>query len=204
LYHGSSSEVRKPVFGFGNPGNDYGLGFYTTQDYAIAGEWAVKSPEDTDGRDGFINEYRFDLNELTMLDLTQQDIDKWIAVLMVHRIGRYSAGQKRVLDDFVERHYTGDESRYDVVKGWRANDSYFRFALDYALRLISREELKQAVVLGNLGEQIVLMSRRAFDKIEFIGSHSALASEYYLSALNRDANARKAYEDIISGRRTKQ
>jgi hypothetical protein len=201
LYHGSANEVRKPIFGFGNRGNDYGLGFYTTQDYAIAGEWAVRSPEDVDGRDGFINEYRFDLNNLTMLDLTQQDIDKWIAILMVHRTGRYSAAQKRVLDEFVEHRYMGDESHYDVVKGWRANDSYFRFALDYALRLISQDELKQAVALGNLGEQIVLMSHKAFDNIEFIGSHSALAGEYYLSALKRDANARKAYEDIISGRK---
>jgi hypothetical protein len=200
LYHGSAKELREPLFGLGNPGNDYGSGFYTSQDFAIAGEWAVRSPLEAEGHDGFINEYAFNPKGLTMLDLTQQDIDKWIAILMTHRTGRYSAAQKRIIGEFTARHYAADETRFDVVKGWRANDSYFRFALDYALRFISRDELKQAVALGNLGEQIVLMSRSAFGNISFVKSRPALAKDYYLPALKRDEEARRAYEDIISGR----
>ena len=31
LYHGSPIRVKRPLFGVGNPYNDYGLGFYCTR-----------------------------------------------------------------------------------------------------------------------------------------------------------------------------
>lgn len=40
LYHGSEKIVETPQFGAGNPRNDYGLGFYCTQNLELAKEWA--------------------------------------------------------------------------------------------------------------------------------------------------------------------
>lgn len=36
LYHGSAVVVRKPVFGFGKPYNDYGQGFYCSESLDLA------------------------------------------------------------------------------------------------------------------------------------------------------------------------
>ena len=39
LYHGSSDIIEKPVYGYGKPYNDYGLGFYCTDSLEMAKEW---------------------------------------------------------------------------------------------------------------------------------------------------------------------
>ena len=36
IYHGSAKIIEKPVFGMGNPNNDYGLGFYCTESEELA------------------------------------------------------------------------------------------------------------------------------------------------------------------------
>ena len=52
LYHGSSKVIETPVYGEGNPQNDYGLGFYCTENLELAKEWAC--PRENDG---FANQY---------------------------------------------------------------------------------------------------------------------------------------------------
>ena len=47
--------------------------------------------------------------------------------------------------------------------------------------------------LGTLGEQIVLLSKRAFEQIEFNGYEVADHREYYSKRAERDRNARTAY-----------
>lgn len=39
LYHGSRDISKKPVYGYGKKYNDYGLGFYCTEDINMAKEW---------------------------------------------------------------------------------------------------------------------------------------------------------------------
>lgn len=41
LYHGSDKIVNSPRYGVGKADNDYGSGFYTTEDINSAKEWAV-------------------------------------------------------------------------------------------------------------------------------------------------------------------
>ena len=59
LYHGSEFAVERPRFGLGKRTNDYGQGFYCTQDQSLAGEWSV-----TPLHDGFTNAYELDLSGL--------------------------------------------------------------------------------------------------------------------------------------------
>ena len=49
---------------------------------------------------------------------------------------------------------------YDVIIGYRADDSYFSFAKDFINNTISVEQLAEAMRLGELGIQIVLKSER--------------------------------------------
>ena len=48
IYHGSVQIIEKPQYGAGRKDNDYGLGFYCTEDIELAKEWAA-----SDERGGF-------------------------------------------------------------------------------------------------------------------------------------------------------
>lgn len=39
IYHGSKDKIEKPLYGKGKLHNDYGQGFYCTQDIEMAKEW---------------------------------------------------------------------------------------------------------------------------------------------------------------------
>lgn len=41
IYHGSDHIIEKPKFGYGKSYNDYGIGFYCTQNPNMAKEWGV-------------------------------------------------------------------------------------------------------------------------------------------------------------------
>ena len=64
LYHGSTKVIEQPILGLGNPKNDYGLGFYCTENLELAKEWAS-----TERSDGFANSYEIDLDGLNILHL---------------------------------------------------------------------------------------------------------------------------------------
>ena len=82
---------------------------------------------------------------------------------------------------------------YDLIIGYRADDSYFSFAQDFLSGAISYQQLRKAMYLGELGEQIVLVSRRSFSAIRYIGSEKAFRSEWLVKKTERDRQARAAY-----------
>ena len=82
VYHGSPKMIEKPVFGMGNPNNDYGLGFYCTESIELAKEWACSAE-----MDGYANQYSLNLTDLSVLSLTGGDyhILNWLFVLLENR-----------------------------------------------------------------------------------------------------------------------
>ena len=48
--------------------------------------------------------------------------------------------------------------------------------------------------LGSLGEQIVLISQKAFENIKFMGYENADSAIYYERKIDRDAKARADYK----------
>ena len=52
IYHGSKDIIKHPEFGKGKSYNDYGLGFYCTENLDLALEWAVDL-----NRNGYANKY---------------------------------------------------------------------------------------------------------------------------------------------------
>ena len=50
--------------------------------------------------------------------------------------------------------YEMDLTGYDIVIGYRADDSYFSFAQDFVTGAIPLSKLQNAMCLGELGEQI--------------------------------------------------
>lgn len=82
---------------------------------------------------------------------------------------------------------------YDVIIGYRADDSYFSFASAFLNNTISLAQLEKAMFLGKLGEQVVLKSEKAFSRLCFEESVPAKRTIYYPKKAARDSEARAAF-----------
>jgi hypothetical protein len=89
-----------------------------------------------------------------------------------------------------------DYKSYDIILGYRADDSYFSFAQDFINGTISYRQLCTAMYLGNLGQQFVLKSEKAFDRINFEGYEIAVSDKWYAKKMQRDKTARREYFSI--------
>ena len=190
IYHGSQKIIEKPVFGFGKKYNDYGLGFYCTENIELSKEWACPIKND-----GYANKYSLSLDGLDVMYLTKgrYNILNWLAILLSNRKFDINATIGENARDFIISRFMPDLANVDVIIGYRADDSYFSFAEDFVNNLISLRDLNYAMQLGTLGEQVVLISEKSFEKINFLGYDVADYREYYFKRAKRDEDARKAY-----------
>jgi len=193
VYHGSTKIINPPVFGAGRTTNDYGRGFYCTESSELAKEWACNK-----GTDGFANIYQLDLSGLKVLDLNSGAycILTWLAILAKYRTYWENGNISREAKDYLKENFFISPEKYDIVRGYRANDSYFTFAKSFVSNGISLEQLKKAMYLGALGEQIVLKSEAAFSQITYTGCLAAKSAKYTKRAQERDQEARKAYRQL--------
>ena len=190
LYHGSENIIEKPVYGKGARYNDYGKGFYCTENIELAKEWACAKQ-----KNGYANIYDLDLSELNVLNLNSgsYNILNWLAILADNRTYWQNGSIAEPAKNYIKENFLPDISTYDVIIGYRADDSYFSFAQDFVSGVISLQKLAQAMRLGKLGEQIVLKSPKAFAQIQFAGYENADAEEYYIKKNEREREARRQY-----------
>lgn len=194
LLHGTDHIIEKPDINIGNEHNDYGKGFYCTKAEEMAKEWACKQ-----NTDGFVNRYELNTDALKILDLTdgQHTVLNWIAILLKYRTFKLSSEIAIDARDYIIEHYSVNISDYDVVVGYRADDSYFQYAESFVSNGLPLRSLNKALRLGKLGEQTVLVSQKAFDRIRFIDAAPVSKDEYYPKFIDRDSSARKAFKQEI-------
>jgi len=190
LYHGSEKIIESPEFRKGNLHNDFGLGFYCTENLELAKEWACSSRSG-----GVANTYSFPLSGLSVLDLTDQkySILDWLTVLVNNRVFDLTNQMAVEAKEYLTKHFLHDIDAFDAVKGYRADDSYFTFASDFLSGTISLRQLSNAMSLGSLGEQFTLKSKKAFDLLQFLGCETVDGGTYFAKRRNRDRNAREQY-----------
>lgn len=190
LYHGSENIIEKPVYGKGARYNDYGKGFYCTENIELAKEWACAKQ-----KNGYANIYDLDLSEFNVLNLNSAsyNILNWLAILADNRTYWQNGSIAEPAKNYIKENFLPEISAYDVIIGYRADDSYFSFAQDFVSGVISLQKLAQAMRLGKLGEQIVLKSPKAFAQIQFAGYENADAEEYYIKKNEREREARRQY-----------
>lgn len=194
LYHGSENIVEEPIFGKGKKNNDFGLGFYCTESEALAMEWAV-----SDLRNGYANKYYLDTEYLKVLQLNtpKYTILNWIAVLVEHRLFSLKNPVARRAKQYLIDNFAVNVNAYDIITGYRADDSYFDYAETFLNNGISVEQLAQAMRLGKLGEQIVIKSQYAFSKIRFAGAKLADKDIYAKLRKDRNKEADALYLQIL-------
>ena len=189
LYHGSPVERFVPTFGLGNDQHDYGRGFYLTEYPELAKEWAVGQRADVGG---WLHVYEADFSSLSVFDFSTVGTLAWMAELMKHRAADDSPRYRRDAGRFIAK-YGVDISGYDVVKGWRANASFFFIARLFVQNQLDVSALDEMLSLGDLGIQYFFQSSRAFAALREVEEAKEFVSpELYKDKFDRrDQEARE-------------
>ena len=190
LYHGSNNIIKQPFLGGGKIYNDYGQGFYCTDKIELAKEWAC-----TEEVSAYVNKYELDIQKLKILDLSKNEYStlNWLALLLKYRKLRITSPIMKRGMEWLIKYFSIDISVYDVIIGYRADDSYFSFARAFINNQISLKQLEYAMDLGELGIQYVLKSENAFQALKFAGYEVVDRTVYYTKRKRRDEEARRAY-----------
>lgn len=135
--------------------------------------------------------------------LDKDNILQWTSILAINRtlisddgISDLTFRGKMNLDKLVTKFGNLNLKDFDIVIGYRADDSYFSFMKAFLNGDLTLHYLKQAMELGKLGYQVAVTSKKAFNNIHYISSDyindPILTSEYR----KRDKIARNTYKDF--------
>ncbi len=195
LFHGTPDKNVVPTYGKGEDKHDYGRGFYLTESLELAKEWAVCRPNK---ENGWVHKYELEIDILKILDFQNENILSWLAELMKHRDASDSKRYRMLAGKFIAK-YGIDTSEYDVIKGWRANASYFYIAREFVRDNVDIDILEDLLSLGGLGIQYCIKSELAYSKLKeikdalYMVSYDEFNEKYNL----RDAEARRKMRDLI-------
>ena len=195
LYHGSPNQQVSPKYGLGDEKHDYGKGFYLTENLELAKEWAVCRPDE---RNGWVHKFSLDITDLKVLDFQEHNILSWLAELMKHRDAADSKRYRVLSGKFIEKYGIESES-YDVIKGWRANASYFYIAREFVRDNIDVAILEELLSLGGLGIQYCIKSERAYEKLVEIKEELTCVDfrEFNEKYNERDVSAREKMRKLV-------
>ena len=197
LFHGSDKIVQWPTKKGGRLHNDYGQGFYCTPNLELAREWAC-----TELPSAFVNHYSFEPSfELKICDLSGPDyhILNWLALLLVNRVFQVEIDAPAAIKDYIIQEFLPDVSGFDIIRGYRADDSYFQYAKFFLYGGMNTDQLSRALRLGNLGEQIFLQSDKAFEALVFLTAEDVDRSVYLPKRRAREQKAREDFLKIKEG-----
>lgn len=174
---------------------------YLLDNLDLAKEYSAANPNNTNA---YVRKYELDLSDLKVLDFTEYNVLGWLAELMKHRDADDSKRYKVLSKEFIDK-YGIDTSGYDVIKGWRANASYFYIAKEFVRDNVDFDILEELLSLGDLGMQYCLKSQKAFDNLkelekDLIAVDFNVFNEKYNK---RDINARRNMRDLINSDKNK-
>ena len=130
------------------------------------------------------------------MDFQKENVLSWLAELMKHRDAADSKRYKMLAKKFIEK-YGIDTSGYDVIKGWRANASYFYIAREFVRDNIDIEILEELLSLGGLGIQYCIKSELAYANLKEL-ENELISVEY------EEFNKRYNFRDVIARERMKE
>ena len=192
VYHGSDHIIHTPIYLGGKDDNDYGNGFYTTEYEDRAKSWAALNG---DPSHSIVNKYELDLNGLNVLDLADFGVLTWIAEVVSNR--GTSQEMTEILGKRLVEMYKVDTSLYDIIKGYRADDSYTQVIEAFLLNQINIAEVERLFYKGSLGNQIFLKSEKAFSQIKWLESSETASEEKYA---DDDLKARREVNKFMQRR----
>ena len=147
VYHGSDHIIERPKYGYGKIYNDYGVGFYCTENQNMAKEWGVSAD-----KNGYANRYEIECDGLKVLNLNMRDYTMlhWLTILLENREFDASTPLAAEAKEYLLQNFHLDYEKADIIIGYRADDSYFSFAADFINGAISYRQLSNAMRLRKL------------------------------------------------------
>ena len=130
---------------------------------------------------GWVHKYELDTSDLKILDFQNEGVLPWLAELMKHRDAADSKRYRVLAKKFIDK-YGVDTAGFDVIKGWRANASYFYIAREFVRDNIDMDILEELLSLGDLGIQYCIKSELAYSKLHEL--ESDLQAVPYLSLIH--------------------
>ena len=117
---------------------------------------------------------------------------------MKHRHADTSPSYLRSVEKFVAK-YGVDVSGCDVIRGWRADASYFFIAQQFVRNQIDMSILDDLLRLGDLGKQYFFKSERAFAALKELDDEKEFVdvSVYRLRYDASDEQARRSMTELI-------
>lgn len=195
LFHGTSDKIVVPTYGKGKEKHDYGQGFYLTENIDLAKEWAVCRPNDTNG---YVHQYQLDTDGLKILDFQDKGVLAWLAELMKHRDAADSKRYHMLAKKFIEK-YGVNTDEYDVIRGWRANASYFYIAKEFVRDNVDMDILEELLSLGGLGIQYCIKTELAYSKLHEVEDSLETVEyvEFNEKYNQRDITARQKMRELV-------
>lgn len=195
LFHGTPNKIVVPTYDKGEEKHDYGKGFYLTESLDLAKEWAVCRPNEANG---WVHKYELETDGLNILDFQDKGVLAWLAELMKHRDAADSRRYRMLAKKFIEK-YGIDTQQYDIIKGWRANASYFYIAREFVRDNIDMDILEELLSLGGLGIQYCIKSEQAYSKLHEVKDDLQTVQfiEFNEKYNQRDITARNKMRELI-------
>ena len=195
LFHGTPDRIVVPTFGKGEEKHDYGQGFYLSESIDLAKEWAVCRPNE---ERGWVHKYELETDGLRILDFQEKGVLPWLAELMKHRDAADSKRYRMLAKKFIEK-YGIDTESYDVIRGWRANASYFYIAKEFVRDNIDMDILEELLSLGGLGIQYCIKTERAYSGLYEVEEDllEVPYAEFNVKYNQRDLTARQKMRELV-------
>lgn len=123
---------------------------------------------------------------------------------MKHRDAADSKRYRMLAAKFIDK-YGIDTSDYDVIKGWRADASYFYIAKEFVRDNIDMDILEELLSLGGLGIQYCIKSEQAYAQLHEIEEDmiSVPYSEFNEQYNQRDIEARDNMRKLVDSEANK-
>lgn len=136
---------------------------------------------------------------MKILDFQGRGVLAWLAELVKHRDAADSKRYRMLAKKFIEKYGVNTEE-YDVIKGWRANASYFYIAKEFVRDNIDMDVLEELLSLGGLGIQYCIKTELAYSKLQEIeGSlQTVFYAEFNEKYNQRDISARQKMRELIN------
>ena len=131
----------------------------------------------------YVHSYTLDLSDLEVLNLTRLDIKCWLSLLFNYcvKLSENKKSGNASYDRAIEftKKFAVDDSSFDVIIGYRADDSFFTYIYEFLSGFISLEVLTRVMHLGFLGIQVFIKSKKAFEHLVYNKEDDSLVDKSY-------------------------